>query len=102
MAQPVSEHRLAARAVALRTKIPLRTNDPHDPGRHELLEMVGLIDKTGALVEPTEDEKKSGKAISEVHGQYKTGKNSGQPGERLLADRSTLPVGLRNLPGQER
>jgi hypothetical protein len=97
MQHPVTEERLAARAIALRTRIPKRTHNPQRPGRYELLDMLGLIDhQTGEIIEVAVERKKATAPTSTVHGSSK--QVVGQAGMALLRDRSTLPEGLRKLP----
>jgi hypothetical protein len=94
----------AARFVARQSDIPLSTDDPANPGRRELLDMLGLLDAEGTGIVPSpEAATKSGKArMTEVHGQFKNTMGAGPDAESLrtpVRDRSTLPAGLRKLPG---
>jgi hypothetical protein len=92
--EPVTEARLAARAVALQENIPKSE-------RRELLEMLGLLND-GAIVEPRPGAPEP-VAVIEVNGSIK-GTSQYVPSDDMrkpMRDRSHLPSGLRNIPGLE-
>ena len=103
-----SENRLAARAAALyKHEGHTETHCRHCITAVNLLDILGLLgepDRKGkrTTVEPPPEAKKVGKASTPaINGEIKSKpkRTTGQPGDGLLRDRSSLPAGLRNLPG---
>lgn len=77
--------------------------------RQEILDMLGILgprdEETGkhtVIPAPTNPDAKQ-QTLGQVHGEFKTHLTRGTEDMKTpLKDRSSLPPGLRNLPGQEK
>lgn len=100
---PPTEHRRAARAIALEGASRHRAGDAcdHCLNARQLLDMLGLLGTDGhSLLEPPEGVKRTGTSMAPINGEIKS-KHYGLAAESdrtPMSKRSSLPPGLRNIP----